>query len=74
MVNDLATRDPRDRMIDILGLGRPYPFRDLILRAPPVVAKDLTTQILIEGAQAGVSYQLCDEEGNPIYNKADRKP
>ena len=59
-------RDARDRVVHALGLGLSYPMRDLPLTYDAMVAFDLVTQITIGGSQAGVRYQLCDEDGNPI--------
>ena len=59
-------RDARDRVIHALGLGLSYPMRDLPLTYDAMVAFELVAQITIGGSQAGVRYQLCDEDGNPI--------
>lgn len=62
----LAVRDARDRLIDLLGLGMPYPLRDLQARYDPDQGV-----IRIASAQAGVSYRLCDDEGDPLSFTAD---
>jgi len=62
----LQHRDARDRVVHALGLGLSYPMRDLPLTYDAMVAFELVTQITIGGSQAGVRYQLCDEDGNPI--------
>ncbi len=59
-------RDARDRMIGLLELGVPYPLRDLSLDYTDIVAYNHPTEIHILGGQAGVLYQLCDEDGNPV--------
>ncbi len=62
----LQHRDARDRVVHALGLGLSYPMRDLPLTYDAMVAFELVAQITIGGSQAGVRYQLCDEDGNPI--------
>lgn len=62
----IRLRDARDRMAQALGLGIPYPLRDLKLVYLPMVAYNRPTEIQILGGQTGVTYQLCDEDGNPI--------
>jgi len=64
----IKIRDARDRMIEVLGIGLPYPLRDLRLIYDSMVAFDQSTKIQIEGGQIGVLYQLCDEDGNPIVD------
>jgi hypothetical protein len=65
-MNYIALRDARDRMIQILDLGRPYPLRDLYLKAPDVIAYGKDARIQILGGQSGMLYQLCDEDGDPV--------
>jgi hypothetical protein len=67
--SNLKVRDARDRMIHLLGLGTPYPLRDLGLKYPAMVALDQPAEIHILGGQAGVRYQVCDEDGNPIVDE-----
>lgn len=69
----LALRDARDRLVDMLGLGRSYPLRDLevprVMMVPPFHA----ATIPIQNSQRGVVYVLCDEaSGKPIV--LDGKP
>ncbi len=59
-------RAARDRLIDLLRIGNPYPLRDLELSYPQKVAPHLPADIAILGAQLGVRYQLCDQDGNPV--------
>ncbi len=59
-------RGARDALADLLGLGVPYPLRDLALDFAADVAHGLPTDILIRAAQPGVIYQLCSEEGDPL--------
>jgi hypothetical protein len=62
--HDIPVRNARNRVIDLLGLGDTYPLTDLpVAAAPPKVTFRDTTQVLIESAQAGVSYQLLDPAG-----------
>ena len=61
-----AIRAARDRLIDLLHMGTPYPLRDLQLDYPPMVPQDEPAIITIIGGQAGVAYSLCDEDGNPV--------
>jgi hypothetical protein len=61
-------RDARDRLIDWLGMGTPYPLRDIELKYDPEVAVGQSTEIHILGAQSGVRYRLCNEDGDPIVD------
>jgi hypothetical protein len=70
----LRNRVARDRLFLILGLGVPYPLRDLPLRYPGIVAVDQDTRIMIIGGQTGVTYRLCDAEGNEIVPSYEVKP
>ncbi len=49
-----------------MGLGTPYPLRDLIVDCPSMVAEQMQADITIVGGQTGVSYELRDEDGNPL--------
>ena len=62
----LPLRDARDRIIQILGIGAPYPLRDLPLEHPEMVAVNQPIKTKIVGAQTGIRYQLCDAEGNEL--------
>ena len=66
LLAQLKLRDARDRMAQILSIGFPYPLRDLKLIYTEIVAYNNPTTIQIFGGQAGVRYQLCDEDGNII--------
>lgn len=68
----LALRDARDRMIRLLGIGEPYPLRDLILDFPAIVPYSQSARILIKGGQVGALYRLCDEDGDPIVQDGNR--
>jgi hypothetical protein len=59
-------RAARDRLIDLLRIGNPYPLRDLAPGYPQKVAPHQAADIAIIGAQLGVRYQLCDQDGNPL--------
>jgi len=62
----VRNRTARDRLVLILGIGVPYPLRDLRLVYPEIVAVDQDTKITIFGGQSGVLYRLCDAEGNEL--------
>ena len=64
----MKLRAARDRMVELLGLGVPYPLRDLRLAYDEIVTFDTSTTIKIIGGQSKVVYQLCDEDGNPIVD------
>lgn len=68
MLNQLQLRDARDRMVQILGIGIPYPLRDLKLNYVATVAYNQPANIQLLGGQEGVRYQLCDEDGNAILD------
>jgi hypothetical protein len=70
----LRNRVARDHLILILGLGVPYPLRDLRLVYPGVVAMEQDTRITIIGGQTGVTYRLCDAEGNELTPPREVKP
>jgi hypothetical protein len=70
----LRNRVARDRLVLILGLGVPYPLRDLRLVYPRMVAVDQDTRITIIGGQTGVNYRLCDAEGNELIPSYEVKP
>lgn len=58
----LACRDARDRMIELLGLGLPWPLRDLPLPAELVVAQGRSAAITLGFSQPGVRYELWDRD------------
>lgn len=62
----LPERVARDFLIDWLKLGLPYPLRDLPLDYDNMIPHGLTAAVQIRYAQLGVTYYLCDEEGNPF--------
>jgi hypothetical protein len=63
-LTQLKLRDARDRMVQVLGIGFPYPLRDVKLTFPSIVTFGYPAVIEILGGQANVLYQLCDEDGN----------
>lgn len=67
---DISGRDARDRLAQSLGLGVPHPLRDLPLRYDGLVAWGVAPEIRVCGAQRGVTYRLCDEDGNPVPDRA----
>jgi hypothetical protein len=58
----LACRDARDRMIELLGLGLPWPLRDVPLPAELVVTQGSSAAITLGFSQIGVRYQLWDRD------------
>lgn len=69
----LVLRDARDRVVDLLGLGRSYPLRDLPVPRTMMVPPFHAAVIPIQFTQRGVVYVLCDEaSGKPIVR--DGKP
>jgi hypothetical protein len=70
----VLNRAARDRLVLILGIGVPYPLRDLRLEYPEIVAVDQDTKIKIMGGQTGVVYRLCDSEGNELIPSYEVKP
>lgn len=56
----LRFRDARDRVIDLLELGRTYPLRDLPHSEHLIVAPGKAAMIAIEFTQVGVRYELRD--------------
>ena len=67
-------RVARDRLVLILGLGVPYPLRDLRLKYPGIVAVEQDTRIVIIGGQTEVTYRLCDAEGNELIPSYEVTP
>ncbi len=63
----LPCRDARDRVIELLGLGLPWPLRDVPLPSQLVVASGLTATIDLGFSQLGVRYELWDAAtGEPV--------
>lgn len=63
---DITGRDARDRLALLLGLGVPHPLRDLDLDYHEMVAQGMSPPLSVLQAQRGVTYQLCDDDGNPV--------
>ncbi len=64
---NIQLRDTRDRLIELLGLGKTYPLQDLPVRGEQLkVAFKTTAQIPIEDSQRGVTYQLFDRDKKPV--------
>lgn len=61
----LRARDARDRVIDLLGLGRTYPLRDLPLPTHVIVPPGAPASITLGFSQVGVDYTLCLASGTP---------
>jgi hypothetical protein len=68
-----SARDARDRVIDLLGLGRTYPLRDLPFPEQLFVAPGSEAIIRLGFSQRGVVYELCNADtGLPV--KPDDTP
>lgn len=61
-----ALRHARDRLLDLLGLGRTYPLRDPAVGATTTVAYGTSARIPLAYGQPGVVYRLCDSAGKPL--------
>lgn len=62
----LRLRDARDRVIDLLGLGRSYPLRDIPWPQHAVVSPGTSTTITLAFSQRGVIYKLYDDDNQPV--------
>jgi hypothetical protein len=62
----LRLRDARDRLLELLGLGRPYPLRDLPWTQYLIVPPGSAAAVTLGYSQRGVIYGLCDTGGNPV--------
>lgn len=62
-------RDARDRLIDLLEIGKTYPFADLPVEYTGLVAWGEEGNITIISSQSGVLYQLLDSEGKELFDK-----
>ena len=58
----LACRDARDRMIELLGLALPWPLRDVPLPAELVVTQGRSAAITLGFSQPEVRYELWDRD------------
>ncbi|MCS5691140.1 hypothetical protein NZK33_03960 [Cyanobium sp. FGCU-6] len=58
----LACRDARDRVIELLQLGLPWPLRDIPLPAELVVTQGRSAAVTLGFSQIGVRYQLWDRD------------
>lgn len=58
----LRFRDARDRVIDLLGLGRTWPLRDIPLSERLIVAPGAAAEITLDYSQRGVRYELRRED------------
>src|SRR5262245_51430221 len=80
---DLSTipvRNARDRLIEMLGIGHPYPLQDVAVETvQPMVALKTTAKIQIEDSQQDVLYQLREPTakqgekgvGDPVQGNGD---
>jgi hypothetical protein len=59
----IQVRDARDRLLEVLHIGYPYPLCDLTVRDEQLtVAFNTPAKIPIENSQVGVLYQLHDKD------------
>ena len=71
--HQIALRSARNRVIDALGLGDTFPLTDLVVAdggvdGPIKVAHGRRAHIAIDGAEAGVRYELRGPDGRPLQN------
>lgn len=69
--HQIALRSARNRLIDALGLGDTLPLTDLVVAdggvdGPIKVAHGRSAHIAIDGAEAGVRYELRGPDGRPL--------
>jgi hypothetical protein len=62
----IALRDARDRLIDLLGIGKTYPLRDLAIAEMSTVAYNMKAKIILSNSQQDVIYCLCDNKQKPL--------
>ncbi|MEB4593420.1 hypothetical protein VSS37_20755 [Candidatus Thiothrix sp. Deng01] len=60
-----TVRATRDRLLDLLGIGRTYPLSDLAVMGE-MAAPGEKAHIRIALSQTDVRYQLCDEDGTSL--------
>jgi hypothetical protein len=69
----IDVRDARDRLIDLLGIGRTYPLTDLTVRDDQLtVPYNSSARIPIQASQRGVVYQLYDRSGQALSDSAGK--
>ena len=61
-LQQLACRDARDRVIELLQLGLPWPLRDIPMPAELVVTQGSSAAITLGFSQQGVRYELWDRD------------
>jgi hypothetical protein len=61
-LQQLACRDARDRVIELLQLGLPWPLRDIPMPAELVVTQGRSAAITLGFSQQGVRYELWDRD------------
>ena len=65
-------RDTRDRLTDLLGIGRTFPLRDLDVKDERLtVPFDAAAKIPIEISQVDVLYSLFQKDGSPVNRVAE---
>ncbi len=63
----LEVRAARDRVIDLLGLGKTYPLQNVEVQSPQIkVAYNETATIHIEPGQNDVRYELREQNGTAL--------
>lgn len=64
---DRKARATRDRLVDLLGIGRTAPLADLPVRVePPKVTFGGEALVLVDETQPDVDYELRDKDGKEI--------
>ena len=66
----LRLRDARDRVIELLGIGRTAPLRDLPWAQQLIVPAGTPTEVLLGYSQLGVNYALYDTAGVAVLRRA----
>ena len=65
-------RSARNALAEALGLGEPYPLRDLPVTAePPVVAFGGAAAVGIGDSELTTAYRLLDQDGGPLAGGAE---
>jgi len=67
----LALRDTRDHVVELLGLARTYPLRDLPWSQRLIVSAGKPAEVVLDYSQSGVDYTLCDSRGEPVESAGE---
>ncbi len=65
-ISSIQLRDARDRIIELLDLGKTYPLRDLPVRIERKAGDTTAAVIAIDGSQLGVTYELRSPGNQPV--------